>query len=702
MKKIPFRKKSASEPTGDSGELLWGMPEWVASERGRLETLVRAPQLLGDAGFRRRLRLLGEEWLQAPDGLAGCGVRFSTLSSVMPDVSIADGSVVGRRGSMEPDLRIGEAVPVALEAIAWARLLPMLRDTVRDPADGTGSDERCGGNSGDGDEWTFMEAMLTGVADDAAALTIADHGLLYLYLAGELPLTMAVMFESHPDRVALWNAARRNVNVFCDEIFDGEGIPASEYFDAHRMMLASLLRCRRLVTQVGGMPGWRRRVAAFRTESTQANHEWLIRHAIRWSRIGGGQNFIGASVGDDRDFWRQLLVEDGDDDDQELANLCLPVVREPGWKATAQAFPLAACHSEWAGVTTLRSDWSADSPRLTVLYESELARTNPSNEVAWVVVRDDADDSDNDDDGSAIGESGTGSGMRLELESQVVLLTGSLDVELIRDGERSSRRMVSGWKENVYFSDENGDYLELGCELEGGVRMERQFFLGRDERFLMIADCVIDDGVDYAGKRSGAAPGWVYRCVLPCPMSVDWVPTTGTPAVPGVSDACGGYLLAARRGAAPRPWAMVMPLTVMNETASMNEKPLSVSAAVTDGSMRRVAAGLELTWRVTGTAFWVPIWIHLDPAADTAAKEMPGALASEFGWRRLTVGEERAAVSESIAAGYRVRFGERQWLLYRALRECGNRSVLGHNLTSEFLLARFDPKEGVQPLVEIE
>ena len=59
----------------------------------------------------------------------------------------------------------------------------------------------------------------------------------------------------------------------------------------------------------------------------------------------------------------------------------------------------------------------------------------------------------------------------------------------------------------------------------------------------------------------------------------------------------------------------------------------------------------------------------------------PKRMRKQLTWRQLTV------------AG--------QLLIYRSLAAQQNRTVLGHNLTSEFLVARFDDGE-VEPLVEIE
>ena len=71
-------------------------------------------------------------------------------------------------------------------------------------------------------------------------------------------------------------------------------------------------------------------------------------------------------------------------------------------------------------------------------------------------------------------------------------------------------------------------------------------------------------------------------------------------------------------------------------------------------------------------------------------------------WRQLTVAENLTAQSDDVAVGYRVQIGRQQWLFYRSLAACGNRTLLGHNLVSEFLVARFSKEGKVEAIVETE
>jgi hypothetical protein len=101
---------------------------------------------------------------------------------------------------------------------------------------------------------------------------------------------------------------------------------------------------------------------------------------------------------------------------------------------------------------------------------------------------------------------------------------------------------------------------------------------------------------------------------------------------------------------------------------------------------------IQLRHRLTGNCLFVPIWI------DLKRKRMEKPLT----WRRLTVVEERQIQRADRAVGYRVQIGGKQWLFYRSLAPRANRTVLGKNLCTEFLVARFDGNGDCDPILEIE
>ena len=81
---------------------------------------------------------------------------------------------------------------------------------------------------------------------------------------------------------------------------------------------------------------------------------------------------------------------------------------------------------------------------------------------------------------------------------------------------------------------------------------------------------------------------------------------------------------------------------------------------------------------------------------------VPRRLKQEKTWRQLTVAALLEKKSAEVAVGYRIQLGRKQWLIYRSLAACGNRTVLSHNLTSEFLVARFHRDGQVETLLELE
>jgi hypothetical protein len=123
--------------------------------------------------------------------------------------------------------------------------------------------------------------------------------------------------------------------------------------------------------------------------------------------------------------------------------------------------------------------------------------------------------------------------------------------------------------------------------------------------------------------------------------------------------------------------------------------PLALPEWRIDPRGGELAAGevaLELSQSGTGRSLYAPLWIDLEP----------GRHQKSFTWRQLTVAEERQSVPRDAAVGYRVQFGKQQWVIYRSLTPARNRTLLGHNLSSEFLIARFGRDGSVKALVEVE
>ena len=247
-----------------------------------------------------------------------------------------------------------------------------------------------------------------------------------------------------------------------------------------------------------------------------------------------------------------------------------------------------------------------------------------------------------------------GETVETELESAgEVLWSGRWETQVRCDGQLAEP--CSTWSDACWISDDDVDYLELELRLTGQLRIQRHLVLARREGFLLLADAVL-------GRRPARLE---YRSRLPLAEQIGFQP----------ADECREGFLTGRKQR-----ALVLPLAL----PEWREDPRVGSLAAVDG-------GLELSQAANARSLFAPLWIDLEPRRRNGRRT----------WRQLTVAENLAAAPDDVAVGYRVMLGRRQWLIYRSLARPGNRTLLGHNLVTETLLARFVAGE-VEAMVEIQ
>ncbi|HUY88611.1 MAG TPA: hypothetical protein VMV10_07750 [Pirellulales bacterium] len=215
----------------------------------------------------------------------------------------------------------------------------------------------------------------------------------------------------------------------------------------------------------------------------------------------------------------------------------------------------------------------------------------------------------------------------------------------------------SEWQEVCWVSDDDVDYLELELSLSGGVRVQRHLLLARQDHFLFAADAVL-------GESRGTID---YRASLPLARGVQFAPA---------NESNEGHFVGRRR------FGLIMPLALAEWRSEASP-----------GSLRTEGGALELRQTATNAAaLFAPLFIDLAPRR----------FSRPFTWRRLTIAENQQIVPSESAVGYRVQVGGQQWLFYRSLGPRGNRTLLGHNLVTEFLAARFNRDGVAESLLEIE
>ncbi len=232
-------------------------------------------------------------------------------------------------------------------------------------------------------------------------------------------------------------------------------------------------------------------------------------------------------------------------------------------------------------------------------------------------------------------------------------------------------RPISGWTTICWHSDADVDYLELQIELDEGVIVQRHFVLARDDRLLLLADAVL-------GSRAG---GLEYRGAVPLSEGVAYRPAAETRE--GLIEAGIGEPGAGSKKRGSRSIAVVKVL------------PLALPEWREDdcgGELFAMDGGLELRQTTEEHRLFAPLLLDLDRRR----------FRRRLTWRTLTVAESLVAVSADRAVGYRAAIGKQQWIIYRSLAASGNRTLLGHNLSTETLVARFAPDGEVTPIIEIE
>ncbi len=254
------------------------------------------------------------------------------------------------------------------------------------------------------------------------------------------------------------------------------------------------------------------------------------------------------------------------------------------------------------------------------------------------------------------------------IASEHIALSGEWRFSLSRQGQ--PLEPVSDWESICWNSDADVDYLELQIKLADYVTLQRHLVLARKDRFLLLEDSVL--GADIGGLE--------YCGIVPLGAGIEFRPATETRE---------GLLRAGsrERGAKSKSTAsggglaQVMPLALPEWRSDARI-----------GQLIGTPRGLELHQETEGRRLFAPLFIDLDRAR----------FRKRLTWRSLTVAESLAPVPADRAVGFRVAIGREQWIVYRSLGQVANRTLLGHNLSTETLVARFASDGEVAPIIEIE
>lgn len=335
--------------------------------------------------------------------------------------------------------------------------------------------------------------------------------------------------------------------------------------------------------------------------------------------------------------------------------------RSPPRRDSRSAYPSA--HSEKAQAALLRCHWSPRSPMLAVTYDPPAVT------------------------------------IELAAAGQT-LLSGSWSASVKVEGR--SLPPAGSWEQVCWQSDYDVDYLELAAQLAPSWRIERHMLLCRSDRFLLLGDCILGNErkrIDYEGTVPMATGIGLNEAseTRECTLYAERRSAVSRSGSATSRRAVTGQAGNGRANGSGRPRSDALRGTLASSPGEARALVLPVALGEwsgDDSAGRLVAEGerLALSQTAIGGALYAPLFIDLDPRRI----EQPCT------WRRLTVATRLKAEPPDVASGFRIQVGSRQWLIYRALACRDNRTVLGHNLLSEFFVGRFSRKGTAQSLLEIE
>jgi hypothetical protein len=273
--------------------------------------------------------------------------------------------------------------------------------------------------------------------------------------------------------------------------------------------------------------------------------------------------------------------------------------------------------SDSSRLACLRSDWKTDANSLSVMHQGPLPRL----------------------------ELATRGQVMLSGEWQVELRAGGVDVPI-----------AGPWTCSCWYSEDEGDYLELQAQPTPEIHIERQLLLSRTDDLLFLADAVIGSGdvrFDYASR-------------LPLVPELDVLPFSGTREC---------------RVTGPAGQARLFPLGLPCDR-------------VTGTAGQFVGSNGQLELRQSGIGgLYAPIVIDWNP----------NRRRSPAFWRALTVAQNGAAVPPRSASGCRLQIGKEQWLIYRSLSPILEpRTILGQHTMYETMIGRFERSGELEPIVLVE
>lgn len=253
-----------------------------------------------------------------------------------------------------------------------------------------------------------------------------------------------------------------------------------------------------------------------------------------------------------------------------------------------------------------------------------------------------------------------------------LIIAGTWETTLLCEGKKL--QLSQGWRRTWWEVNENATYLEISVDVQGGWRLERSILLLPKDKVVLLSEAVIVPGLKFGDTSKLLAEQLQLQSTLSVSPTIDLEPCEETREVFGCDNK-------------PRFLAIPLALSEWRESGA------------TAGSLNVSGHRLELQQNSHAGRMYAPLWIDCDAGRLKRLKEKPES--NQRTWRQLTVADTREAVRTDEAVSFRVQASLNQWFVYRSLDEARNRTALGCNMSSEFLVGRIAANGVIKRALEV-
>lgn len=253
-----------------------------------------------------------------------------------------------------------------------------------------------------------------------------------------------------------------------------------------------------------------------------------------------------------------------------------------------------------------------------------------------------------------------------------LVVAGRWDIALRCEGKELQR--VGPWRRTWWDANDSAVYFEISVDVEGGRRLERSMLLLPKDKVVLLADAIVIPELKH-GNQSGFLTAEIQ---LRSSLSV-----TPSIAIDPSEETCEVF------GSDGKPRFLAIPLALEEWRESCRGH----------GSLGMSGQRLELKQRAESGRLYAPLWIDCNAGRLKRLHEQPEY--NQRTWRQLTVADTRETLRADQAVGFRVQSCLDQWFVYRSLDEARNRTALGCNMSSEFLVGRVAGNGVVKRLLEV-